>query len=405
MPKVGRTTNKRSMAKELLLTFIATTMSIILTFGTAYLLEKRKARNDRKLMAMTIIQDINMTLDVIRGRVEYEQNGYGISRYLQHNIERLDEIQGDTLMRFFHYITGYEQKYELEFSTSNEDIFNSSQDSWSTLDDKLFMRSVQEFYERRAQLDRKSKEMVIFERPITRDELYQIIMESDKMDSHASFVALCRQLLESDKVNIYINKAKNRMNLYRGFLTDYSFMNETNKNLMYISESDLYDFVHQTSCKTRHATEKQIIGTWVSIKANDMMSTEVEYRRDHTFTEEYVFRMFLDKFYGNMILKYSVQGEWSIVKDSLIKNIDANTLKVEVDENGIIYRPEAARLIQALKEDYESGEGRQAIYEDLCRESRIARGTNIDPTGSRIDLLYPGGAITKFQRKEESEEP
>lgn len=400
MPKFGQNSKLTGLAKELLTTIFATTISIVLTFGTAYWLEQRQAKKARKIMAMTIIQDIDMTLEAIRGRIEYEEQGFCISRYLMQNIGRLDSIQGDTLKRFFGYVTGDALNYEQEFSKSNEEIFNSSQDSWKTLDDKLFIKNVQEFYERRAQIDRKTKELVVFDHPVTRDELYQMRMVTGQTEADDSFIALCRQLLQSEKVQRYIWAANDRSSVYSRFLTDYSFMNETNKNLMFISEADMYAFVHQTSNKTRRASEKQIIGNWVSLKTNDIQSVETEYRKDHTFTTRWKKRVIHNAFSGHMFLIYAVDGDWILQKDSLIMNINPNTLKVEMDENGVIYRPEAVGLIQAMKESIEKGDDMRGLYAYFEREKRIARGTNIDPTGSRLDLTYPGGAITKWIRKE-----
>ena len=81
MPKLSDkpTTNhggngkSRSIVKELLLTIIATTISIVLTFGTAAWLEKKEADKARRLMAMTIINDIDQSLEVVRNRVEIEE--------------------------------------------------------------------------------------------------------------------------------------------------------------------------------------------------------------------------------------------------------------------------------------------------------------------------------------------
>lgn len=404
MPRFGQDSKLAGLAKELLTTIFATTISIILTFGTAYWIEQRQAKKARKLMAMTIIQDIDMTLEAIRGRMEYEEQGFCISRYLMQNIGRLDSIQGDTLKRFYSYVTGDALNYEQEFSKSNEEIFNSSQESWKTLDDKLFIKSVQEFYKRREQLIRKTKELVIFDHPVTRDELYQMRMVTGQTEADDSFVALCRQLLQSEKVQRYIMTAAKRSSVYNRFLLDYSFMNETNKNLMFISEADMYAFVHQTSNKTRRASEKQIIGTWVSLKTNDFQSIETEYRKDHTVTIRWKVRHYHDVFSGHMFLKYAVDGDWTIQKDSLIMNINPNTLKVELDENGVIYRPEVAEIIRGMKEYFEKGDGKREIYAGLAREKRIQRGTNIDPTGSRLDLNYPSGAITKWIRKEDFQE-
>lgn len=61
MPKFGRKLTGGSMMKELLLTILGTTISIVLTFGTAHYIEERQANQARRLMAMTIINDIDKT--------------------------------------------------------------------------------------------------------------------------------------------------------------------------------------------------------------------------------------------------------------------------------------------------------------------------------------------------------
>ena len=51
MPKFGRKLTGGSMMKELLLTILGTTISIVLTFGTAQYLEDHQAEQAKKLMA------------------------------------------------------------------------------------------------------------------------------------------------------------------------------------------------------------------------------------------------------------------------------------------------------------------------------------------------------------------
>ena len=404
MPKFGRNTKFSSMAKELLLTFIATTLSIVLTFGTAHWLEMNKQKETRRLMAMTIIQDIDMSLDVVRKRLEYEKKGTDMARYLYLNINRLDSIKGDTLPIFFDYVTGIKANSELEFSKSTETIFNSSDDTWRTIDDKLFMKSVQDFYNARTTLESACKESVFFDRPVTREELSEMVMSFDDMNDPSSYAAACRRLLQSDKVSSYIGMSYMRMNTYLAFLQDYSFANETNKNLMYISESEMYAFVHQTSCKTRHASEKQLIGTWTSIKTDGRTEVQDEYRADHTFNSHLTYKFDDAAFIGSMILKVSFKGKWELQGDSLVLNFDRNSYVLTVDENGVAYSRENAEYVKQMKYDMEKGANRDAIVQQFYGTGRYAYATNIDPTGSRLDLNHPGGAIEKFQRREKEEQ-
>ena len=58
MPKFGRKLTGSSMLRELLLTTLATTISIVLTFGTAAFLEHKQQEKNRRQITLMVISDI-----------------------------------------------------------------------------------------------------------------------------------------------------------------------------------------------------------------------------------------------------------------------------------------------------------------------------------------------------------
>ena len=58
MPKFGRQLTGSNMLKELLLTTLATTISIVLTFGTAAWIEHRQKEKNRRQTTMMVLSDI-----------------------------------------------------------------------------------------------------------------------------------------------------------------------------------------------------------------------------------------------------------------------------------------------------------------------------------------------------------
>ena len=66
MPKFGRDQTVKGWLKELLMTFLGTTISIVLTFGSATWIEKKEAEDARRLLAMTIVSDIDQSLEVVK---------------------------------------------------------------------------------------------------------------------------------------------------------------------------------------------------------------------------------------------------------------------------------------------------------------------------------------------------
>ena len=90
MPKLWGGKKFTGTFKEMALTTIATTISIVLTFGTTAWLEARDAEQARRLLAMTIIHDIDQSFDVIRKRLDVEEKGHGVACYVIENKDRLE---------------------------------------------------------------------------------------------------------------------------------------------------------------------------------------------------------------------------------------------------------------------------------------------------------------------------
>jgi len=138
MPKFGiskKPNGQRGWVKELLLTILATSISIVLTFGTAYLIERHQKLAARHQMAMMIIHDIDESIK---------------------QMERVDSI-----LRLFSdlQLSIMEGKYEkgissasvsliscdpsfVHFAETAERIFTSNVDTWSTIGKVNFIDNV-----------------------------------------------------------------------------------------------------------------------------------------------------------------------------------------------------------------------------------------------------------------------
>lgn len=397
MPKFGRDLNLGGVVKELLLTTIATTISIILTFGTAHWIEQRQAEKSRKMLAMTVIHDIEESLNVVKARLMYENDGSNTSRFLLDHIDGLDSIPDDQLLRFYNYVTSSAFDSNREFKKSNENIFNSSQDSWRTLNDRTFINNVQDFYNARNLMENVCKGWVYFQKPVSNEDVYQIVMNSDVMKSRESFYARCKELLQTKEVQKYIETTDFRRNFFRNFLERYANMNEENKYLMNISESDMEAFIKETIKKVHPATEKEITGKWESISIDGARFNQYEYRKDHTFHSEYKTLWRHEVCYGNIIQIINLDGKWSVENDSLIRCYDLGSLKVRIDESEITYDPGRENDVKAMKD--ELMQRLPDFMEELRRNNRYAVGTNLDPTGRRLELKPVIGDASHYMKK------
>lgn len=212
MPKLGKKPNvKRNWVKELLLSILATSISIVLTFGTAYLIEHHQKVASQRQMAMMIIHDIDESIrqmekadSIIRKfsdlQVVILEGKY--NRFL--NFARVELIQCDPT--------------EVKFAETTERIFTTNVDTWSTIGKVDFIDNVSSCY-----IDRRDYQTRIidaFHKQIKPSEGLDLLPLDDLLYIEADyFVAESREI---------INRMKTA--------------NELNKQIMGISEKDLEEF-------------------------------------------------------------------------------------------------------------------------------------------------------------------
>ena len=399
MPKLWGNNKYSGTFKELVLTTIATTVSIILTFGTTAWLNQREEEQARRLFAMTVINDIEQSLDVVKNRWLMEEEGREATNYLLANIDRLESISNDTIYKFFNYVSSFLFNTNMEFKMTNENIFNSSQDSWSTLNDRKFLNNVQDFYSARTMLERVTKEWVFFQKPLTKEEEYQLVMENGELATRESFVGACRRLLQSPRVINYLHLSNRRTDLYKNFLR-FSDLNEENMFLMNITKQDMEAFLEHTDMTVNRVTEEEMVGMWDAILADNQQAISYEFRKNHTFTTHQTFKWTHGIFQGVVLQKVTLSGTWAIEGDSLVKYFDLASYKVEVDDSNITYSPAMADSLVSVIAELKSEKRRPDFMKLLEQNNRVAHATNLDKSGTRLELRDDEDTPMHFLRKE-----
>ena len=130
-----------SDAKRFLLTLLATTFSIILTFGTSAILDKRHKEIAKKEMVMMIIYDFDKTLE----QAQYADSVLQQASVSEMEIARHPEYY-DSLRPQFLSAVGITQT---EFSETTENIFSSNIETFNTLGNVNFVHEVSAFYHHR----------------------------------------------------------------------------------------------------------------------------------------------------------------------------------------------------------------------------------------------------------------
>ena len=394
MPKFGRDLTGKGWLKELLMTFLGTTISIVLTFGTAQYLENRQIEKARRMMAMTVINDIDQSLEVIKKRKEAEEKGHEAACYVMENQDRLESIGEDTLLVFINYVTYASFDSDMEFKTMNENIFNSSQETWRTLNDRKFLNNVQEFYNTRDVLDQQSKDWVFFKKPFTKEEGYELFL-GGQFESTAD---MCRWMLKNKRVKKFLDYVYMRINVYMGFLR-LTHLNEENKFLMNITEQEMEEFVNHTYMEIHPAKEKDLTGTWNAVLVDEKNVLYYNLLPDHTFNTEQTVRWGAPFFRNKIVQRFSLSGTWDVEGDSLVMHYDMKSYKLEIDDSEVSYPAHLADSVRHFKEQLASEAMKPEPVKKLDQNNRTAQATNIDKSGTRLELTDDEKKTMHYQKE------
>ena len=127
--------------RDFLMSLAATTVSIVLTFGTTAIIDRKKQREEKREMALMIMFDMRESLDNIR--------------QIDSDLKDLFDIQVDVLAHPGKLEKSY---YDMatkvpfaSYTTTTENIFRSSVETIQTLGSILFIQTVSSFYDIRSQ--------------------------------------------------------------------------------------------------------------------------------------------------------------------------------------------------------------------------------------------------------------
>ena len=134
---------RSSDTKQFLLTLLATTISIILTFGTSAVIDRRHKERDKREMVKMIIYDFDKTIE------QMENASSAFEKAKQHQQELALHPEYFDSLRF--QFTDALLVAQMEFSETTENIFSSNIETFNTLGNVNFVHEVSSFYSMRHQ--------------------------------------------------------------------------------------------------------------------------------------------------------------------------------------------------------------------------------------------------------------
>ena len=137
-PKSLKSGSGLANLKQFLMSVVATTISIILTFGTAYFVDKNKKENEKQEIAKMIIFDMDQTIKKIEGNDSLFNSACQTQLQIAQNPASFDSLK-------FGMIDAANIGL-IKFSETTERVFSTSIETFNTIGNANFVDAATKFY-------------------------------------------------------------------------------------------------------------------------------------------------------------------------------------------------------------------------------------------------------------------
>ena len=206
--------------KQFLLTLLATTFSIILTFGTSAIIDKRHKAAAKKEMVMMILYDFDKTIE----QVQKAESAIHRAKEAELEVARHPEYFDSLRFNIMPAVTVAAE----EFSETTENIFSSNIETFNTLGNVNFVHEVSSFYSQR-----RSYQQVL-------DELKKKVLES----GYAQYI---ENFLDIGFPTYYYTSYS--------FLKSFQATRNRCMQMMKVSEEELKEFSNQRLVNEDHSED------------------------------------------------------------------------------------------------------------------------------------------------------
>ena len=381
-PKVGQSIKGNRMLREMAMTIVATTISIVLTFGTGMWIDKRKEKQDGRQMAMMVVSDIDMNVEFFQELARDEERQYELTRYVERHMDQIEQISSDTILEVWSYLTEGDIYSPDE---SKERIFNSSQQTWKNIDNAQFINIVQAFYQSRRLYDEHFEREMGWRAPVSREDFYRLMTSEASWDI-GELIDLLKELIPTRPVQVYLEFSNNRSRTIYNAANSWQQMSDQCKFIMSITDDELQEYLNKQKRSGSPVTERQLIGTWTARASLDNREESIEFRRDHTFVHRVDQYRSKDIFTGRIIIRRTMEGTWRLKGDSLFRDYDSDSYAL--DRNDVQCTEDMKDSLEKLITEYTeiiNKRNEQEKQQGLTGQQR-SNTAFIDRSGRKIEL-------------------
>lgn len=210
-PKTLRAGSGMSSTKQFLLSLLATTVSIVLTFGTAGIIDYNKKQSAKKEMVKMVLYDMDRNIELVEKADTAFHEAVRIQKDIALHPEHYDSLR---------FMFGPAMELiTMEFPEVTEKIFSTSIETFNTIGDVNFVNEVSTFY-------------------MTRHKYEEIVLHQFRENIEQNPVALSQKSLFAISFPEFAI-------INRHFLNELKKYRNNCMRMMNVSEEDLIEFSHQ----------------------------------------------------------------------------------------------------------------------------------------------------------------
>ena len=229
-------TEKKPWVKDLLVAFAATTLSIILTFGTTMIVNRVRQKQERKLTALMVMSSIEQFARNLEEIEQYTASKDSIATWLLSlPIEEVARLGDEPLFDVFNEVFNLAV---LSHDRTSEIVFNSHIDTWKNMGSFSFIDNVgwcfSTMNDMEEELNKTTREIVS---PI--DAILNDIQVHPANYPGHSKIEKC---LRNEEVRSRLKKLHKLRGAFRFQIANLRMENRNNMRLIGIPEEEVMDF-------------------------------------------------------------------------------------------------------------------------------------------------------------------
>ncbi|MBO4447507.1 MAG: hypothetical protein J5764_05215 [Bacteroidales bacterium] len=385
--------------KEFLIGVLGTAIGVGLSFFVNGIHENKAKEKAQRLTAIMVIHDMDNTIDILKKLKKNEEEGIAVTQFVQSRQSCLETVSYDSLILAVNYLIS--QDDDFRFDVSKEKIFNSDLDTWQNLSNTKFIDNVQSFFFQRQEMQAVLNKPDIFREPIPREEYLQIVRplgwvtQEQYADAIRPFL---KKKFADARVSFFINVSNDRIRILNEFINNWTTLNDENKFLMGITDSELDDYINSISNVGITLSRRRLLGKWKCTMEDDN-SLEYDFHGDNSFDYRMNYSTLSHGLYFSGTLKFSVSygGSWALQGDSLILYPNYELSEFDLDTSGLVADENKQDSLDVWAKNYQ--EKALEFYRTRPEnEQRIAGKARLDSSHDKMEWSSPDGIVRYLKR-------